>query len=297
MPSPQSRRWVFTLNNPTDDEEQHLGDLCNGDSITYAVFGRETGDSGTPHLQGFIIFPTPKRLSAVRTAVSLRGHYEPARGTSSQASLYCKKDNDFEEFGSLPDEQGKRTDIERYVEWVKLQANDPSTTAIALEFPGLWLRYGNKLQQLAVIHRPKPVLVDGHLRDWQIALGMSLEADAEDRKVLFIVDPDGGKGKSWFVRYMLTNRDDAQKLSIGKRDDISYAIDEFKRIFLFDVPRGSMEYLNYNIFEQLKDQLVFSVKYESRTKILRQKVHVIVFCNEEPDMNKMTGDRYVIINI
>lgn len=95
----------------------------------------------------------------------------------------------------------------------------------------------------------------------------------------------------------MSKRDDLQRLSIGRRDDLAFAIDVSKRLFVFDIPRGSMEYLQYNILEQLKDQMVFSPKYQSATKILPHPVHVIVFTNENPDLTKMTPDRYKIFNI
>ena len=75
---------------------------------------------------------------------------------------------------------------------------------------------------------------------------------------------------------------------------MAYVIDISKSIFLFDIPRGSMEYLQYSILEQLKDQMIFSPKYESVSKVIPHKVHVVVFCNEEPDRNAMTEDRYKI---
>jgi hypothetical protein len=71
-------------------------------------------------------------------------------------------------------------------------------------------------------------------------------------------------------------------------------VDESKRIFLFNIPRGQMEYLQYSVMEQLKDRMVFSPKYQSSTKLLRFVPHVVVFCNEAPDMEKMTADRYIL---
>ena len=52
--------------------------------------------------------------------------------------------------------------------------------------------------------------------------------------------------------------------------------------------------MQYTILEQLKARMVFSPKDNSRTMILRSKVPVVVFCNEEPDFNKMTEGRYNI---
>jgi hypothetical protein len=58
-----------------------------------------------------------------------------------------------------------------------------------------------------------------------------------------------------------------------------------------------MEYMQYGVLEQLKDQLIFSPKYESVCKVLPQPVHVIVFCNEMPDITKMTEDRYSFVEL
>lgn len=122
-----------------------------------------------------------------------------------------------------------------------------------------------------------------------------LSEEADDRKVKFIVDYDGGKGKSWFQRWMLTEKPDVvQLLGIGKRDDMCFAIDESKKIFFINVPRGSMEYLQYAVLEMLKDRVVISNKYTSRVKVLATKVHVVVYTNEDPKMDAMSTDRYDI---
>ncbi len=50
-----SRRWCFTINNPTFHHEQ----LLQAIDCTYIVWGRERAPStGTRHLQGFVIFDT-----------------------------------------------------------------------------------------------------------------------------------------------------------------------------------------------------------------------------------------------
>jgi hypothetical protein len=157
------------------------------------------------------------------------------------------------------------------------------------------------LRNLAEHLYPEPLLVldDAELNDWQRVLHDALRTnDPGDRAILFYVDEEGGKGKTWFQRYMVSKYpNDTQVLSIGKRDDVAHALDQTKKIFLFNVPRGGMEFFQYTTVEQLKDRMVFSPKYDSKTKIWREKVHVVVFCNEEPDMAKMTADRYIIMNI
>jgi len=291
-----SSRWCFTLNNPTPAETELYNAFLSGDQVRYGVVGSEVGESGTPHLQGFFILHSPRRLAFVNGALP-RSHKERARGTSEQAADYCKKDGIFQEWGSLPNSQGTRNDIAAFRQWVTEQEARPTQRQIANEFPSLFLRYP-RLTELVEHLRERPVLVVGELREWQLDLEQFLETDPDDRSVNFYVNPEGNAGKSWFVRYMVSKKpDDVQFLSVGKRDDLAYAIDENKSIFLFDVPRFAMEHFQYAVLEKLKDQLIFSSKYASRVKVLAKAVHVVVFCNEQPNMAAMTGDRYVIKNI
>jgi len=296
----QGIRWVFTLNNYTQDELlriRNLGGDLGGSGLSYLVYGREVGESGTPHLQGYCIFASRKRLAGVRSVISNRGHFEISRGTPKQASDYCKKGGDFDEFGSCPTPKPK-TGIPEFCEWLKQLESFPSEREIANAFPNLWVRYQSKLIDLAVHIRPPVVLEDGELREWQSALETSLADEPDDRSILFYVDAEGGTGKSFFCRYMLTKYlSRVQLLSSGKRDDLAFCVDVTKSVFLFNVPRGGMEYLQYTILEQLKDRVVFSPKYYSQTKIIQKKCHVVVFCNEPPDRSKMTNDRFIIVNL
>lgn len=292
------KNYVFTLNNPTPAEVESLTSTWE-QHYTYLVFGREVGDSGTPHLQGYFSLITRKRLNQARTCPGLqRAHLEVMRGTSAQATAYCKKEGDYEEFGEAPrSKQGSRSDFEDLREWVKAQETYPTDQDLWENFPALMGRYRKGVNELVRVFGKRPPLVVGELRPWQQRLLDSLEQEPDDRKISFVVDEEGGKGKSWFTRYLFTNRDDMQFLSVGKRDDLAFAIDTTKKIFIFDIPRGQSEFLQYGVLEQLKNQLLFSPKYESMTKIIPHKVHVIVFMNEHPDFEKMTNDRFNMFDI
>lgn len=294
----QSRRWVFTLNNPSQEEQDKIIEYAS--SCKYLIYGREQGASGTPHLQGFLIRSSPTRRSAITAATTPRMHLEKARGTSQQARDYCKKDGDYEEFGSFPSNGGHRSDFDRFKEFVENAETTPSVRDIARNFPALYARYSRRLIELTEHLRPLPQLVTGdqQLFEWQQHLENTLMEDPDPRIIHFTVDSDGNKGKSWFISYMLSKYPEkVQSFRIGKRDDIAHVVDKSKSIFLFDIPRKSMEYLQYSILEQLKDRIVFSPKYESCNKIIEHPTHVCVFCNEQPDMEALSTDRYNIVNI
>lgn len=301
MPSPQSTRWCFTGNNPTQELKDAIVALGgNLELIKYLVVGRETGESGTPHLQGFVIF-TRKCTRVAVSRILPRTHLEQARGSSSQAATYCKKEGDFDEYGSCPGQPGANGVLEPFYQWgdayVAENGYGPSSPEIAREHPTVYLRYP-RCVRLFQNRAPAPVIRDGTPGGWQEELETELDGEPDDRSILFYVDPDGGKGKSWFQQYYISKYPEkAQVLSVGKRDDIAHYVDETKSIFFFNIPRGGMEFMQYTILEQIKDRMIFSPKYNSRTKILRSKTHVVVFCNEDPDHSKMTEDRYVIRNI
>jgi len=299
----QARRWVFTLNNPTAEEEINI--ILHGANIEappcdfkYLIFGRETGESGTPHLQGYFELTKKLRLSQIKTIIGFeRTHLETSRGTSKQASDYCKKEGDFEEYGTLPPPPGNAAHFAQLREWVAAQETMPTIKDVWDEFPTLAARYRGAVLECINLFGKQPTLVEGELRLWQRRIDGLVNQEADDRKVIFVVDPEGNKGKSWLCRYWLSTRDDTQFMSIGKRDDLAYAVSTSTALFVFDIPRGNMQYIQYGFFEQLKNRVVFSNKYMSQTKILQHTPHIVCFSNEAPDMNALTNDRYKLIEL
>lgn len=293
--------WCFTLNNPTDAEHRAIVEWGAGSECEYLVFGRERGASGTPHLQGYVVLDVRKRLNQVKEALGSRVHLEVARGSPAQNREYCTKEGDFYECGTLPVvSQGKRTDIDRFKSWVEQYLAEhgrrPTEREVALEFASLWLRYQQRLMSLLDFMCPTQSLLDGDLRPWQRELFDILKEECEDDRVIrFLYDSEGGKGKSWFCRYVYSKLGKrVQMLSVAKRDDLAHAIDPECDIFLINVPRLQMEYLRYEILESLKDRTVFSPKYHSSMKILAKTPHVVVFCNEMPSETSMSADRFLI---
>ena len=86
--SSQSMRtsWVFTINNPTDDD-----DPSKWEGVKYLCYQKELGEEQTEHYQGYVLFSSNKRLSALKKLNS-RAHWEPRKGTHQQAVDYCTKE-------------------------------------------------------------------------------------------------------------------------------------------------------------------------------------------------------------
>lgn len=104
----QYRNFVFTLNNYTELELLALTNLFPG-TFSYIILGKEVGESGTPHIQGYAELKFRKTFKSLKALIP-RAHIEPRRGSQQEAIDYCKKEGVYEHFGS-PRRQGNRTDL------------------------------------------------------------------------------------------------------------------------------------------------------------------------------------------
>lgn len=100
-PRSRKRDWVFTLNNWT--EEEYGGIIQAIEQAKYGIVGKEVGEEGTPHLQGYIYFKNAKTFAACKTALGTQRVYLAwAKGNSLQNRVYCSKQGDFYEHGDRP---------------------------------------------------------------------------------------------------------------------------------------------------------------------------------------------------
>lgn len=291
-----AKNWCFTLNNYNDEDIQRITALEVDESVVYCVIGKEVGASGTRHLQGFIQYRVRKSRAAC-VALCGQAHFTVARRIP-ESIAYCKKDGDFIEIGSTEGvtQAGKRSDLDLFKEDVVLGNLDLVSlrelhSDVFARFPRFCLEYVED-------HKPKRVVQEHPLRDWQQRLFDILNGEPDDRKVIFVVDYDGNSGKTWFAHYYVSKSDKkAQVLLPGKKADMAYTVDSSVTVLFVDAPRSKQgEYLQYDFLEEVKNGYVFSSKYESRMKMM-QPCHVVVSMNEDPDLTKLSADRYQIIRI
>ena len=122
----------------------------------------------------------------------------------------------------------------------------------------------------------------------------TLEKEPHPREVIWYNDPIGHTGKTFMSKY-LTLYKNAIRLENGKSADIKFAY-QGERIVIFYLCRSQMDHFNYEALESMKNGLIFSPKYESKTKIF-DIPHVLVFANWLPDQSKLSEDRWNIHTI
>ena len=96
-----AKRWCFTWNNYSEADVLTVRSFFSS-HCSYGVCGREVGESGTPHLQGFFSLNAKVRFAQLAGLLSNSPHFEQARGTPNDSRVYCSKGGDFFEHGSCP---------------------------------------------------------------------------------------------------------------------------------------------------------------------------------------------------
>lgn len=153
----RSRGYCFTINNWTDADVAEVNALK--DCSEYWVYGEESGEQGTPHLQGFVRFKSATSFNRVKQLLP-RAHIEAQKGTCLEAAAYCKKDGIFTEWGEL-----KGSGLTQKERWRAIidAAERGDMDFIKSEFPGEYIRYHDKLLRLR--RRDSPIL-DEMVNEW-----------------------------------------------------------------------------------------------------------------------------------
>lgn len=147
----QARNWIFTINNYNDNDEKQLKELTN----VYVLYAYEVGDSGTPHLQGYLY--SKEKISRKALSKKLpKAHLELANGTLEENKKYIigpyEKDGKIKPYnpnhftvGNEP-KQGKRGDLDD----IKQSIIEGSTTVdqICIENPMIYHQYARTLTKI-----------------------------------------------------------------------------------------------------------------------------------------------------
>lgn len=151
----QARRFVFTINNYTDDDLTAVRSAVDrGWGCTYLCFGLEIAPStGTPHVQGYLELSRRMRASTVNRQLGNRARLERANGSCESNRKYCSKTREddyepnavFEEFGTPTPDLDPRPKRERdpcdFAGVVSLLESGADIKDVILKFPELCVRH------------------------------------------------------------------------------------------------------------------------------------------------------------
>lgn len=295
-----AKNYCFTWNNYNEDNLRILRSLYDNEDapIRYLIFQQEAGEKGTPHLQGYVAFSKKLTLSKVKK-VGFECHLSVAKGSPAQNKVYCSKvdsrlpDTETEEFGEIPPQSGSRSDLDAFKEAARGGAK---RSCILEEHSEIVAKYPRFVKEYMQLHRQVNPVPNHDLRFWQSLLKERLEKPPGDREIIFVYDPKGNAGKTWFAKHWCSTHEFAQFMEPGKKADMAFNISEETTCLFVNVTRQQVDHLQYSFLEACKDGLVFSPKYESGMKYLKP-MHVVCMMNQEPNYELLSSDRYDVINL
>lgn len=299
----KSNRIVFTLNNYTEEECQSLLRCINflEPQIDYCIVGKEVAASGTPHLQGYIKLKT-SFLRADRGIISKwrslfpalkRAHLEPAYGSDLHSEKYCSKDGNLLISVGVPtsDVDSTWTKILQATTMEEICELDPQFAAKNY-FQAQAISRNNSLYKTT----PRCNL---SLKLWQISVLNDLILQ-NDRQIKFVVDTVGNSGKSYLARFLACHGKPKSVFYCrgGKSADIAHAFSKIAdtcEYAVFDYARNkSPEFFSWDLFEELKDGGLTSLKYDGNCFWLPRPIKILVLTNHQLDdhRHRLTSDRW-----
>lgn len=236
----RGRRFCFTLNNYTDLE---LDTLTQKFTSLFHVIGREVGENGTPHLQGYVEYKNPISFESLKK-VNNRIHWELAKGDRASNIKYCTK-------------EGRAT--------------------------------GTYTPTLIVIQNLYP---------WQKYIENLVLEPPDNRSIYWFWEMTGNFGKTSLIKYLLHKYPNIAFSRATKSADIVTVADELHNTYIFDFARSQEGFTPWNALEQLKDGLISDSKLKKETRnVLINCPHIICFANWMPDMDKLSCDRLIIVEL
>jgi len=147
----KSRKWVFTINNPTKNCIKSLTGLAVPEICVCIGYQLESGEEcGTPHYQGFVVYKSVRSQKTVRMHLGGRTLPQVMRGTVQQSIDYCSKSKtkigEYVQRGEPPAEPGRgaRTDLKKICD--SIRGGETSVSKILVEDPYTVHQYGRVLQ-------------------------------------------------------------------------------------------------------------------------------------------------------
>lgn len=121
-----------------------------------------------------------------------------------------------------------------------------------------------------------------------------------DRKVYYVYDPKGNKGKTTFAKQLV--QEGHTIVVDGKSTDIYSALADMEeaeaeppKYIIWNMSRDNKG-VSYKAVEQVKDCMFFNSKYRSKMVCLPWSPVVIIFSNQPPELEKLTYDRWEVMN-
>lgn len=260
----RARYWIFTFNNYTSEEFEKLKTWSNENCREYVV-QEETGEEGTPHLQGFWRFNNGRYFSSLKKAWP-KMHLEKCNNIEACRD-YCKKEET------------------RTGELAIMNKDEPPPIKDPLEGIELYPWQKRLIEELKEAPHDRLIhwIVDFEGNSGKTSLAKHLCIQFPSSMIYL-------SGNASNCKYGLTTF--LYKKEKGKMKRNSNDL----KVVIFGITRSQENYVSYQALEEIKDGIFFNTKYES-LMVVYNIPHVIVLANFEPEYEKLSKDRWKITKL
>lgn len=192
-PSFECRKYVFTLNNYTDEDKTMIKEYLDK-TATKFVFGEEVGEKGTPHLQGYMEFKTAKKWSTICNGCKSfkRAWSNKAKGKLEENYDYTTKEGKFVYNGFKPEKLKYTVNIELY-DWEKTIMEDLNSTPDDRTINWIWEPKGCRgkttFQKYIYTHCKNVVVLSGKSADMKNGIVQYIQKNEETPDIVLINVP------------------------------------------------------------------------------------------------------------
>lgn len=188
-----SKYWCFTWNNYCDGAMDILETRFKKLDILY-ICGYEKGESGTPHIQGYL--ESPKKIRPVEfLKLDCKIHWEKRKGSKSQNLDYCKKEGNFTTNfpdGDFGPEKIKTVLPENFYPWqseiVDLAGSEPDDRSIYWFFDKTGNIGKSSICKYLCVNK-NAILLSGKAADMKYAVQQYVEKNGRGPKIILIDIP------------------------------------------------------------------------------------------------------------
>lgn len=130
---------------------------------------------------------------------------------------------------------------------------------------------------------------------WQQTVLDMVQAEPDDRSIVWIHEKIGAVGKTTFMKHLM--RFEAAIPLEGKKADMLYIAQQNESdLYIMDLERSMEQFVSYASMEKVKNGAYMCGKYEGGI-VDRNCPHFIVFANFAPEREKLSLDRWKVFTI
>lgn len=265
----RATRWVFTINNFTQEDEEAVINLPEQDWCKAVIAEEEHLEDGTPHIQGYMVTDRKDR-SAISKYLNSHAYIEVARGSSYDNWEYCSKEDQIiieynkpSQADNKPHRSLTRNQEESlsFLEACKTYSRDQ----IIEEFPCMYTRYHQLYEKIHSEYAIRSIdTYDGRLHD----------------KNLWIYGP-AGSGKTTLALSDIERYKVYLKTTNKWWDGFNPEYHE--RILIDEFPEGVAASILAPFVKHWGDRFPYSAEVKNGSTVINPSIPVIITSNYSID--------------